>query len=60
MNSDSARIKRLAKRAKQLDDMIRKAATMQKRIVDEIERISADSPVRNKRPSASTKSRARR
>jgi hypothetical protein len=36
------RLKRLAARARQLDDMIQKAAQMQKRIVDEIEKIGVD------------------
>jgi hypothetical protein len=39
MADDSDRIDRLAKRAKELDDMIAKAARIQKRIVEEIRRI---------------------
>ena len=37
--ADDKRIDQLARRAKELDDMIAKAAKMQKRIVEEIRRI---------------------
>jgi hypothetical protein len=43
MADDSARrLDRLAQRAKQLDDVIQKAAAMQKRIVEEIRKIGTD------------------
>ena len=38
-DDNSRRIDRLAKRAKELDDLIAKTAKMQKRIVEEIRRI---------------------
>jgi hypothetical protein len=51
-NDESARINRLAKRAKELDDMIAKAAKMQKRIVEEIQRIGVRDRVRKQRMTA--------
>ena len=45
------RLNRLAKRAKELDDMIEKAAQMQKRIVTEIQRIgNADKQIQRRLP----------
>jgi hypothetical protein len=59
-NESTRRLDRLAKRAKQLDDVIKKAAEMQKRIVEEIRRIGvADKPARQ-RMSVSDRRRRRR
>ena len=58
---DSARtIDRLAKRAKELDDMIARAAKMQKRIVAEIQRIGKRDRVAKQRMSATIKSRRKK
>jgi len=46
MPDDAARrIARLAKRAKELDDLIAKTAKMQKKIVDEIQRLGINDRV---------------
>jgi hypothetical protein len=48
-DENARRVERLAKRAKELDNMIMKAAKMQKRIVDEIRQIGiADRPRRQR------------
>jgi hypothetical protein len=52
-DDDARRIDRLVKRAKELDDMIAKAAKMQKRIVDEIRRIGLRDHIRKQRMSSS-------
>ena len=50
MADDAAsRLNRLAERAKKLDDVIQKAAQMQKRIVEEIRRIGTDTRQVNQR-----------
>ena len=50
MPDDSKRrLDRLARQAKQLDDVIQKAAQMQKRIVEEIRRIGTADKVTNNR-----------
>ena len=59
-DDSSRRIQRLAKRAKQLDDVIKKAAEMQKRIVTEIQRLGSADQVSNKRPTRTPNSSRRR
>ena len=59
-NDDSSRIDRLAKRAKELDDMIAKTAKMQKRIVEEIRRIGQRDRLMKQRASATLKARRRK
>jgi hypothetical protein len=57
-NRDSTRrLNRLAKRAKALDDMIAKAAQMQKEIVEEIRRIGAGDRLRRQRITRTPKPR---
>jgi len=52
-NEDAARIQRLAKRAKELDDLIAKTAKMQKRIVEEIRRLGMRDRLRKQRMTSS-------
>ena len=59
-SGDSARIRRLAKRAKDLDDMIARAAKMQKRIVEEIERIGLRDRIKTQRMTSSRRRVKRR
>jgi hypothetical protein len=51
------RLRRLAKRAKVLDDMIVKAARMQKEIVEELERVTARDQLRPQRITRTPKPR---
>jgi hypothetical protein len=60
MADDSDRVDRLAKRAKELDDMIAKAAKMQKRIIEEILRIGQRDHLTKQRVSAATLKARRR
>jgi hypothetical protein len=63
MGDDSSRrrqIDRLAERAKQLDDMIQKAAAMQKKIVKEIQRIGTGDRVVNRAPTKTPNGRRKR
>ena len=59
-DESARRIDRLAKEAKELDDMITKAAQMQKRIVAEIQRIGKRDRVAKPRMSATIKSRRKK
>jgi hypothetical protein len=59
-DDDSSRIKRLAKQAKQMDDMIAKTAKMQKRIMEEIIRLGQRDRVTKQRASATLKARRRK
>jgi hypothetical protein len=56
-DDNARRIDRLVKRAKELDDMIAKAAKMQKRIVEEIQRIGVRDRISKQRMSSASKSR---
>jgi hypothetical protein len=56
-HDDDRRIDRLAKRAKELDDVIAKAAKMQKRIVEEIRRIGVRDRFRKQPMSPTRKAR---
>ena len=57
-DESSRRINRLAKKARALDNMILKAAKMQKQIVEEIRRIGAeDKPVRSQHMTKTAKAR---
>jgi hypothetical protein len=51
------RLNRLADEAQRLDDMIREAAGIQKRIVEEIRQIARANAVETKAPSATPKDR---
>jgi hypothetical protein len=53
------RLNRLAQRAKQLDDMIQKAAKMQKKIVESIQRIGKADKVTRRRPTRVPRTRKR-
>lgn len=57
MNDDSSHVDRLAKRAKELDDMIAKATQTQKRIMEEIQRIGLRDRLAEQRASAAQKAR---
>ena len=59
-DESARRLKRLAERAKELDDMIAKAAKMQKKIVEEIQRIGLRDHIRKQRMSATLKARRRK
>jgi hypothetical protein len=60
-DESSRRINRLAKKARALDNMILKAAKMQKQIVEEIRRIGAeDKPARSQRMTKTPKARRSR
>jgi hypothetical protein len=59
-SDNSRRLGRLAKRAKQLDDAIQKAAQTQKRIVEEIRRIGKADKVTAQRLSATPKAQRRK
>ena len=54
------RLNRLAERAKKLDDVIRKAAQMQKQIVEEIRRIGTDTRQLNHRATRVPRQKARK
>jgi len=54
-DDNARRIDRLVKRAKELDDMIAKAAKMQKRIVEEIQRIGSGDRISKQRMSSASK-----
>jgi len=57
-DDSSRRINRLAKRARELDNMTAKAAKMQKKIVEEIRQIgTGDKPTRRQRMSKTPKPR---
>jgi hypothetical protein len=56
---DTRRIERLAERAKKLDDIIKKAAEMQKKIVDEIQQIGRGDRMYNRPLSKTRRRRAR-
>lgn len=61
MADDAARrLNRLAERAKKLDDVIQKAAQMQKRIVEEIRRIGTDTKQVNQRVTRVPRPKARK
>jgi hypothetical protein len=60
MASDDNRLDRLARRAKELDDMIAKTAKMQKKIVEEIQRIGKRDRLMKQRASATPRTRRRR
>ena len=53
------RLNRLAERAKQLDDMIQKAAKMQKKIVDAIQRLGTADKVTRQRATRVPRARKR-
>jgi small-conductance mechanosensitive channel len=53
------RLNRLAERAKQLDDMIQKAAQMQKKIVESIQKLGASDKVKRQRMTSARKPRKR-
>ena len=59
-DESARRINRLTKRAKELDDMIARAAKMQKRIMEEIQRLSVRDHFRKQRMSATMKVRRRK
>jgi hypothetical protein len=59
-DESARRLKRLAERAKELDDMIAKAAKMQKKIVEEIQRIGLRDHIRKQRMSSTLKARRRK
>jgi hypothetical protein len=59
-DDSSLRINRLAQRAKRLDEMIQKAAEMQKHIVEEIRRIGQGDKVARQRATATPKARRKR
>ena len=59
-DDNSRRIDRLAEEAKELDDMIAKAAKMQKRIIEEIVRLGQRDRVMKQRASATVKARRRK
>jgi hypothetical protein len=60
MANDDDRINRLAKRAKELDDLIAKTAKMQKKIVEEIRRLGQRDKLIRQRASAIPKARRRK
>ena len=58
MTDDNAqRLKRLAERAKTLDDAIRRAAQMNKQIVEEIRRLGERDKLKAQRPTSTPKPR---
>jgi uncharacterized protein YdcH (DUF465 family) len=59
-DDDARRFERLAERAKQLDDVIKKAAEMQKHIVEEIRQIGQAQRLKPIRVSPTPKPRAKR
>jgi hypothetical protein len=59
-DESARRLNRLADEAKELDDMIAKAAKMQKRIVEEIRRIGLRDHIKRQRMSATSKARRRK
>ena len=59
-DDSSRRIDRLAKRAKELDDMIAKTAKMQKRIIEEIVRLGQRDHVMKQRASSPLKARRKK
>jgi hypothetical protein len=59
-DDNARRIDRLVKRAKELDDMIAKAAKMQKRIVEEIQRIGTGDRISKQRMSSAPKGRRKK
>ena len=63
MDDDGARrrqINRLAERARQLDDMIQRAAAMQKKIVKEIQRIGTGDRVVKRAPTRTPNARQKK
>jgi hypothetical protein len=60
MTDASSRIRRLAKEAKELDDMIAKTAKLQKRIIEQIVRLGQRDRVTKQRASATVKDRRRK
>ena len=60
MSKDRDRIVRLAKRAQQLDDVIKKAADMQKAIVEEIRQIGKADRLSTRRPTRTPRRRKKR
>ena len=59
-DDNAQRIKRLAQRAKELDEVIVKAAKMQKRIVEEIQRLDLRDRPRKQRMSVTTTAKTRK
>ena len=59
-NDSSDRLDRLAERAKKLDEVIQRAAEMQKRIVEEIRQIGKNDKISRQRMSATPQPRRTR